>query len=273
MFGLYRQEPKQIKKGHLALPTSQQTSPLFSFGQNIVDKYDKQLYSYLNAPLGENNRFVQWVFEPLYGITNNLSLLIGVPLALDYRIDGFKSSGINDLVFQLEGALVNYDTIEQTTMVTLVANITAPTGDAFTIPPLGYANPTFFIGSTASYMSNRWYFFTCLGARLPTKRGNTRFGNNYLYQCGAAASLLSKENHYIFAAEVELFGSYSERNTIRGCIDPNYGGNVVYLGPSLWFSTQHLMLQAGVAYPIAQHLLGAQGNNSWYPLVSMSYKF
>jgi len=35
-------EIQHIKEGNFALPTSQQPSPLFSFGQNILDKGDIQ---------------------------------------------------------------------------------------------------------------------------------------------------------------------------------------------------------------------------------------
>jgi hypothetical protein len=57
---------------------------------------------------------------------------------------------------------------------------------------------------------------------------------------------------------IEFDGTYSERDKIHGITDPNSGGNVLLVTPSIWLSTDQWFVQLGVSVPVVQQLNGQQ---------------
>src|SRR5258708_18488095 len=70
----------QKKIVNFALPGSQQPGPLISFGQNIVDKGDMQLFAYIDQLKGSQQNYKQVIPALLCGITDRLSLFIELPV-------------------------------------------------------------------------------------------------------------------------------------------------------------------------------------------------
>ncbi len=66
---------------------------------------------------------------------------------------------------------------------------------------------------------------------------------------------------------------YEQKSRTNGITDPNSGGNVVILAPSLWFSTQRVTIQAAIAPIISQHLFGNQCKDSFVISCNFSWKF
>lgn len=63
---------------------------------------------------------------------------------------------------------------------------------------------------------------------------------------------------------IEFDGTYFWKDIINGKVDSNSGGNVIYLTPSLWISSnESLFLQFGIGFPIEQHLFGNQKRNNY----------
>ncbi|MCX5922739.1 MAG: hypothetical protein NTX86_05445 [Candidatus Dependentiae bacterium] len=269
---LQRHEPNQIKKGHLALPSSQQTGPLFAFGQNIIDKGDLQGFISANSTIGNSKNFTTVSPSLLYGITNQLSLLFELPIAARFKLCNNKSSGLGDMFLQLEYAVYDADTITYSNQITLVTAITLPTGKAFASPPTGVGSPSFFIGATASHMGTDWYVFTSQGGIITTERNNAKFGNSFLYQFGISKTIGDKSG-WIFAAMLEWFGTYSQRAKIKERIDRNSGGNIFSVGPSLWASSERFVAQAGIAFVSTQNLFGRQPANRLIPAINIGWKF
>ncbi len=135
--------------------------------------------------------------------------------------------------------------------------MTFPTGSGTKIPPTGFEAISFFLGATLNYSTVNWMVFTSYGGILTTTRHKTRFGNEIFYEFGLERYLPSPCG-WIFAMMLEFNGVYSWKNKIKGTIDPDSGGNVIYLTPSLWFSSKRLIIQLGAGYPIVQHLFGSQ---------------
>ena len=158
------------------------------------------------------------------------------------------SRGIEDMIIQLEYAYYDKKTTTSVTQFTIVTNIALPTGSAYKKPPTGFGASSFFIGGTASCLKTDWYYFTALGAKLTTSNNDTKFGNAFLYQFGLGNNICYKIDKWIFNWLVELDGVYNQRDKLLGCINQNTGGNIIFLGPSLFFSTKHLVLQGGISW-------------------------
>ncbi len=72
---------------------------------------------------------------------------------------------------------------------------------------------------------------------------------------------------------VEADGQYTGKNKINGVKDPNSGGNVLFITPSMWISSNHLILQLGAGVPVIQHLIGTQDKNSYLLALNIGWTF
>jgi hypothetical protein len=253
-------EPPKI--GNFALPPSQQPGPIIGFGQNILDKNQAQLFLFADDYLGVHKHFIDIIPAILYGITDNFSIFINVPVAESYRTDKHKSSGLEDAFIQLEYAFYTNTTTSFIDQATITSNITAPTGSVQKNPATGTGSPSFFIGATFNRTYVDWFFFTSPGITFTTAKNGTKFGNNYFYQFGLGKNITNL-NGWMLAWMGEVDGTYAEQDRVRGMIDPNSGGNVIYVTPSLWASTKKFIFQLGAGYAAIQNLYGNQTRNTY----------
>lgn len=255
-------EVEPPKMGNFSLPTSQQPGALVSFGQNIIDKNETQLFLFADDYAGVNKHFIDLVPSVLYGITDNLSIFINVPYAASYKMKQHKSSGFEDAFAQLEYAFYNKSTSSFVDQATVVGNVTVPTGSIQKTPPTGYGHPSFFLGTTFNRTYVNWFVFGSPGVVFTTARNGTKFGNSYLYQFGFGRNI-TDINGWILAWMAEIDGTYSPRNRVKGVIDFNSGGNVIYVTPSVWASTKRIIFQFGAGLPLTQHLYGNQTRETY----------
>ncbi|RUR18723.1 hypothetical protein ELY21_07190 [Legionella sp. km535] len=259
--------------GNFALPTAQQPSPLVSFGQNIVDRGQRQLFlepTYIQAPM---EHFTTATPSFLYGLYDTASLYISLPVAVSYREDTSHSSGLSDALIQLEYAFLETSNSRYTTQATFVTNTTLPTGSLEKSPPTGSGSPTFFLGTTYNFTSVNWYGFVSPGAIFTPKHNNFKPGAQYFYQFGLGRNIHSTPNQYIFAGLVEFNGIIAEKSSIFNQAIPDTGGKIFGVTPSLWFSTQHLTLQVGIGIPLVQHLNGDQEPNDYFLVGNIGWLF
>lgn len=252
--------------GNFILSNSQQPTNLVSFGQNIIDKGQKQVLLFADDALGVHEHYADVVPSYLYGVTDNLSLLLRVPLAASYRMDQHRSYGMEDVYMQMEYAFYNNRTHAFTDQATIVSSISVPTGSLYKSPPTGNSAPAFFLGATLERTAVNWFGFSSQGVIVPASSNDTKAGNQVLYQFGIGRNIKDIGKDWIIAWILEGDGTYAGRNRLHGVVDPNSGGNVFYVTPSLWVSSKNLIFQFGVGYAVAQHWYGLQ-NNSTYLLV------
>lgn len=268
-----KEKIEQVHVGNFCLPLSQQPGPLVGFGQNVVDQGDFQLFGYIDQYKGKEKNFIEALPFILYGLSEKLVLMVSSACALKFKEGSYVSRGIEDLVVQLEGVVYASETVGVVDEITLVGNMSFPTGLASQQPPTGFGAPTVFLGFTASRTKTDWYYFTAMGGVLPTSHHQTRFGKQFLYQFGLSKNIAYKTDSWMLAWMVELDGVYKQRDKIKGVIDANSGGNTVILGPSLWFSTQRFVLQGGISVVVAEHLFGMQNKDKYFAAVDVGWKF
>ncbi len=254
-------DPFQI--GNFVLPASQQPGPLIAFGQNIIDKNQMQLFLEPDDYMGIQKHAVDVVPGILYGITDNFSIFLNIPYAANYQEGRQHSDGLEDAFVQLEYAFYNKKGKNFTDQATFVTSVILPTGDAMKDPPTGAGAPSLFLGGTFNRTYPYWFAYTSHGVLLRTTHNNTRFGNNFLYQFGLGRNLFDIDSRWIVALQAELDGQYAKRNVISGITDPNSGGNIVYLTPSLWISSNKLAIQFGVGKAVSQNLYGNQTRETY----------
>lgn len=62
--------------------------------------------------------------------------------------------------------------------------------------------------------------------------------------------------------KIEFDGTQTEKNKIQGITDPNSGGNVIFVIPSIWLSSKQWIFQWGIGFPLVQNLNGHQDKSS-----------
>lgn len=266
-----KKEEKPIKAGNLALPSSQQPNALISFGQNILNKGQAQLLLFADDLHGRDQEFVNVVPSLLYGITDTFSIFLSAPIA-HYEQNGQHSSGIEDLSAQFEYAFYTKEDYTYSDEATVVTNVSFPTGSTRKNPPTGFGAASFFIGGTYARTGIEWYYFTSHGATLTSSHHGTKFGNQFLYQGGVGRNIANVED-WLFVWMIELDGQYSCKDRIQGVTNPDSGGNVIYLTPSLWVSSEKFLLQLGAGYAIQQHLFGDQNRNDYLLALNTGWTF
>jgi hypothetical protein len=266
------QKIEQIKIGNFALPASQQPGPLVSFGQNMLDQHDLQFFAFIDQISGDNKQFTRVIPTILYGIRDNFSLYIELPI-VKFQLNDKSSQGVQYVLTQLEYAFYNNVAQELTQQITAVLNMTFPISSHCQLPAIGFGAPSLFVGFTASRMSPSWYYFVSSGATIPAEHEKTKFGNQYLYQAGVSKNIASTSEKLTLNLTLEFDGIYAERNMIAGIINRNSGGNTMTLGPSIWVSTPRWIFQGGIAWYVYQNLFGVQNKNNYYIAVDIGYKF
>ena len=250
-----KDEPPKI--GNFSLPISQQPGPFISFGQNIIEKGQTQVFLFGDYIQTRNGYRSDLFPSILYGITDEFSVFFNFPVSPGNKQDHDHSSGLEDWFIQLEYAFYVDSTKCDVTQATIVGSLLFPTGSTRKVPPTGFGSPSLFFGLTYNRTGIYCFSFISPGVIVTSLYHDTRFGNQYLYEGGLGRCFWTPPG-WIFAWMIELDGLYAERNLIEGAIDPNSGGHLVYLTPSLWISSEKLTLQLGIGFPIYQDLFGDQ---------------
>lgn len=257
--------------GNFSLPSAQQPGALVSLGQNIIDAKTTQLYLLADDYAGPSQHTIDIVPSVLYGISDTFSVYWNMPFAASYRQENTRSSGLEDMFLQFEYAYYVNNTSRFSEQATVLANIALPTGSTEKQPATGAGAVSFLLGTTYSRTYCDWYGFITSGANLTTTHDQTKIGNKYLYQLGIGRNLAYKSAAWIFSALLEIDGQYSAKNKIQNVIDNHSGGNVIYITPSLWFSTNHFIFQLGAGLPAVQNLFGEQDKNHYLLVASLGW--
>lgn len=250
-------EDEPPKLGNFSLPTSQQPAGLFAFGGNILDKSEVQLFLFADQFVGPKKFIMDLIPGVLFGISGDWSIFFNTPVTPHLRDGHDNSSGLEDFFIQFEYAFYNKKTKSYADQATLVWNITYPTGSVHKDPPTGFGSPSLFLGATYYHMLVDWFVFTCHGGVLTTSNHRTKMGNQFLYQFGFGRNICSPPG-WIYAWMIEVDGQYNQKNRLHGHLDPNSGGNFIFVTPSLWVSSKEVLIQFGVSLPINQHFFGHQ---------------
>lgn len=264
---------KPVKIGNLALPSSQQPSPLVGFGENVVDKDVVQLFLFADHYQRENGHFTDVIPSILWGVNDQFSIYLNIPLAPTYKDRKNRASGFEDLFVQFEYAFYNKVHRYSVDQATIVFNVGYPTGSALVKPPTGFGAPSTFIGATYNHTAVDWLYFGSVGSLLTTSTNRcTKIGSQLFYQCGFGRNIPSPCG-WIYAWMIEFDGYFTHSNRIRGIHDPNSGGNVIFLTPSLWVSNKNFLLQLGLGGPLYQHLNGHQISYLYQVVLNIGYTF
>jgi len=268
----HSEEDIPFKKGNLALSSSQQPGPLFAFGQNIIDKGDRQLFAYFDITKGIGKNYVEVEPSFLYGITNYASFFCSLPIT-DQKLGSKHSSGFEDLLLQFEYEFFTNTKKSSIDEATVVGSLILPTGSGSKNPNTGFGSPGFYFGATLSRTEIDWYYFASAGITATTTNNDRKFGDQCVLQCGVGRNIPSSSD-IILMGLLELNGVFVQESKINGVIDGDMIAAILYLCPSIWFSSKKIIAQAGFAIPLCQHINNTQTiKNDFILAINFGVKF
>lgn len=259
LWGREADEVEPLPIGNFSVPPVTQLGPLISFGQTLIGKqaFSPELSgSYVQGHDSYSSDLTPTI---TYGILDELAVYLEVPFDVRSRSGSAHSSGIEDVLLQLEYGFYSRSRSDYVFETTVLGNVQFPSGSISKDPRTGNGSFSYFLGTTAAYMSANWYAFVSPGANLTTTRHGTKIGNSYLYQWGFAryVKALSPPG-WVFDFMVEFDGVYAEKDKINRRRDPNSGGNTIFVTPSIGLFSKHWIIQWGIGFPILQDLNGKQ---------------
>ena len=269
IFAAFSQE--QIKQGNLALPTSQRPGPLFGFGQNVFQPGDLLGFLFIPYIGRKHQQFTEINPSVIYGINNNSSIFYRIQSSPQFKVGETRNSGLEDMFLQYEYAPYFKRHYTSSDYFTLVGTLFFPTGNIKL--PRAFGSPSVFLGFTTATVRVKWYIYMSHGALLTTKHKGTKIGDEIIYQFGLGKNIAYRPNKWILNWLVEFFGLYSFKDKVKGITNPNTGGNFISIIPSLWFSTQRLILQVGMGFVPTQHVNGTQNKFTYFGAVDLAFKF
>ncbi len=259
------------QSGNLSMPVSQQPGAFVSLGQNILDKGDTQVSTFPFYIRGQQQFYSEIDTIYVHGITDDLSLFIDVPVQPRSEIAHQHISAMSDTIVQLEKTVYEKTSLDCLDQGTFLTNVTIPTGNGLSTPNTGLYSPSMLFGGTFLRTCSKWLAFTSGGTVITTSRNGLRYGNLLLYQFGLGRNVYTKEGQMIIVTMAELTGSYAWKNRIDGQLDPNSGGQLIFLTPSILLSTQHIIVNAGIGFPVYQQLNGQQYRYNYQIAAEFTY--
>ncbi len=86
LFSIADAQDEPLKMGNFILSDSQQPGPFISFGENIIEKHQTQLFFFADDFSGKNKYIVDLIPSILYGISDKFSVFFALPVAASLKI-------------------------------------------------------------------------------------------------------------------------------------------------------------------------------------------
>lgn len=274
---IYASEIKQpIPIGNFSLPRSQRPGALYSFGSNIIEP--GQLIGKIQPNIYEDSktRDVGSGGTLLLGTSKKTSLLFSLPITASTRPsqDG-RTAGIGNIGLQGEYELYHRTSLNDTEQLAFISGFAVPSGtEHFSSPNFSY-----FFAGTYNHTWQDWIFFAAPGLLQWGGDPKTRTAPRLYYNAGLGRNILSKSGEYIFAGFFEVNGQHDNKNRSAVPVTRNSGGrlysdgNILYISPSLFFSTPKWLLQFDVSIPMTQTWLGTRDRVDYFAGISIAYTF
>ncbi len=247
--------------------------PLFSIGQNIIPKHEFNVGTGLRYRDGVFNHRLRWSVGGIYGITDHLSATFVVPYILKERSENKRTSGIADMILDLEYAFFEKKEDRSLVQATIIGGIQFPTSDKEKKPLLDFGSWSGFIGFTNSFLFLPWYWFFSGGVLITRNRDNIEFGNEYFYESGAGVKLIKLNHDDNIALLIEMNGRFLDKSKITSQSIPAVGGHVLYVGPIIRLDWRAITTQAGIQFAAAQHIFNSKEEIDYRVAFSISGGF
>lgn len=238
--------------------------PMFSLGNRMMPKGRFAATERFVYQKNEHSSASLLVPTFRYGITDKLTVRGHLPIFVDRTVGTKSSDGTSNLVGVFEYSLLKYRDKEANKeyQANFIAGMDFKTAKTDVKPSLGYGGTSFFVGTTGSSLSKEWYTFYSVAGTFSTTYKKQHPGSQFLYEIGAGYIIKHSILHNICVL-LEMDGILSDKDKLNHAANPDSGGNIIYLGPSVEYRYWTFLVAAGIQFPIVQHLNGDQDKRNF----------
>jgi len=233
--------------------------PMFSLGNRMMPKGRFAALERYIYQKNENSSASLLIPTFRYGITDTLTVRGHLPIFLDRTVNKKSADGTSNLVGVVEYSLYKHrdKDMNKEYQATLLAGLDFKTVNLDANPSLGYGGTSFLVGTTGCGLSKTWYTFYSIAGTFATEYKKQQPGASFLYELGCGYIIKHSILHNLCVL-LEMDGILSDKDSFNNIHNPNSGGNIVWLGPSIEYRYWTFLGAAGIQFPIVQNLHGIQ---------------
>jgi hypothetical protein len=207
----------------------------------------------------------------LYGVNDWFGISITFLFFWKLKQGGDSTKGIGDTSVELIFNVYK-DPIH---IFTLSVGVQAPTGDFRKVPATSTGSFDFVGEFYFAHDSQYWYFDSAVDWILTGKHNNKiKTGNSFSYfLTGGFKTKLKKGSPTTLYFLTAMTGFYGDPNDSGVILDPDSGGNVIFIGPYFSFLRKNILVEATFQVPFSQTLRGNQPKFDFYSLISIEVQF
>jgi len=206
--------------------------------------------------------------EFLYGVTQDLTLTLALPLAQQRTERGLvpgvgqvdrDATGVGDAIVRAKWRVFHRFSGSTQYHAALVGGVKLPLGSTSSNPPLGSGSTDFLAGATVSRDGLRYYLWTSALVRANGEAFGIKRGNEYRYD--AAIGFRPWVPRYTGVDPlllIEFNGVTAARTVIDAQEQARTGGTVLAVSPGFWLTLRNWALQGAIKLPVYQNLRGDQ---------------
>ncbi|MCH8029285.1 MAG: hypothetical protein IH874_05085 [Candidatus Dadabacteria bacterium] len=248
--------------------------PVFSLGPETIFEGGFGIEVEFEFEDAKGEQLAVMNYEILYGLKDNLSLILKVPQILGREVGGETERGLGDIEFRTKYRFFKRDTLGAQNKVSGIFGIKVPTGDDDAEPALGTGTTDFLFGGSYGYESRTWYHFATARYRFRTESGSRDPGDR-LFIDGAIGYRPWRREYleWDLVTLVEMNTEFEFKDELRGVRLPDTGGNIIWLGPTALLSYRNIMFKGGAQFPVYENLNGNQDSSSVRVVFAAEYHF
>ena len=179
-----------------------------------------------------------------------------------------SSSGLGDISLFAKYVVLQIDRPGETFRLAPKAVLKFPTGDEKGTPPLGNGSADVSFGVVAAWLRGRFGVYTEDLYRVNGEANGRALGNGLAYNLALGYRLLPIVYETYPAQQVnaylELNGSWTQKDKLKGRNLSDSGGHVLSLSPGIqYIPLSRLLVEASLQVPLVKDLNGTQLEPDW----------
>lgn len=210
-----------------------------------------------------------------YGISSRSAVSFFFPfVSRKDAATGIESFGFGNFITSFEYAFIQKQPEDDRIgyQATIYGHADFPAPESNPLLPAGTNSTNFILGITGKLFTESWCAMCFTGAFLPTPHDDEKRGNHFLYEASLGYALKHDKigDAILF---LECNGRLSQHNKKADIVDPNSGGNIIFLGPALRLRLRYFIFDLALQAPVLQQFNGAQDKRNYRMLTQAAWLF
>lgn len=212
--------------------------------------------------------------EFLFGVTEDLSLTLELPVLLRRERETGRTSGLGDVLLRGKFQFWRQDWLGGSRRAAAILGVKVPTGDHHRDVPLGSGSFDAVAGTSVAHESRRWYGFATARYVFRSRRHGLDRGDRVRVEvAGGVRPWLTGYLDPDLVVLLEVNAERAGRDRRGGRKLPDTGGLAVFAGPTALLSYRNWMVKGGVQVPVAVSLHGDGKRPGRRAILALEYHF